>query len=178
MSNLAYTFINDDENEVSNLITDYAAQEKFTEDMWKSTVKLADGCYTEDAWVARYEDGEKRNVQRREDAGETIKRTKAGKIVASKAFPKSWNDSKSVISKALRFGKPLTDDEGNPLSRGDVVASYKEDAAEETNAKRSEKPAIEKIQTVLNAYATLYGELSGDEKATVRGLVDAIHLNA
>lgn len=176
MTQFAYTILNDDENEVSNLITDYCSQERFTEDMWKTTVKLAAGCIDEDGWVAHYEAGEARNVERRTAAGETFKYTKAGKLVASRAFPKSWNDAKAVVSKALRYNKPLLDDEGNPLSKADVMASYKEDSAEETNAKRNNKPAIEKIQTVIHAYATLYGELSDDEQATVRGLIDAIHL--
>ena len=178
-SAIAFTFINDDENEVSNLITDYAAQEKFTEDMWKTTVQLADGCYTEEAWVTKYEAGEQRNVERRErENGEVIKRTKAGKIVADKAFPKAWNASKAVISKALRHGKPLFDDEGNPLSKHDVMASYKEAAADERAANHNEKSAFEKIQTVLNAYAALYPEMSEEEKETVRTTVAAIHMAA
>lgn len=175
MSNLAYTFINDDENEVSNLITDYAAQERFVEDMWATTVKLAGGCYTEESWVEKYQDGEERNVARREAEGEVIKKTKAGKIVASKAFPKAWNDSKAVISKALRFNKPLHDSEGNPLSKNDVMDSYKEAQQDERMEGKPEKSAMEKIATVINAYGALYGELSDEERNTVRALVDAIH---
>jgi len=172
MQNVAFTIVEaDSTNPLSNVISDYVAGEQFQNDKWSTTVRLAADCNTSEEWKESYELAENDQAQRREWAGELIKRTKAGKVVASKAFPKTWNTDKVIIGKAMDNEVDLLDDEGNPKPKTALQQEYK-DKVEEG---KEDKTAFEKIMTTINTYGALYAQLDADEQETVKVFIGAIH---
>lgn len=170
-----FTIVEDDsENTLSNVITDYQAAEQFETDKWGDMVReaaavtdmlLADD-ERADAWKVTYLEAESVQVGRRdaaellkpEDERQLVPRTKGGKIVASKAFPKTWNTDKAIIGKALAAGCALMED-GNPKAKTALQTEYKEAAADQ-----DDKPVMEKLQTVANTWNALFGQLTTDDE--------------
>jgi hypothetical protein len=176
MNTFAYTIVeSNSDNELSNVISDYVVGNQFQEDKWSKAVMIAyDGNHDADSWKEYCEGAEEDQASRREKAGELVKRTKAGKVVASAAFPKTWNTDKSIIGKALAAGVALVDDEGNAKPKTALQAEYRE-ANEEG---KEEKSAYEKIGTVLNAYKALFAQLSTSEQEIVMEDLARFHSSA
>ena len=174
MSALAFQIVEaNSSNELSNVISDYVAGEQFQSDKWNKTVRIAyDNHHDEDSWKDYCTSAEDDQASRREAQGEVIKRTKSGKVVASAAFPKTWNTDKAIIGKALHEGVSLVDADGEPKAKSALQNEYREAAADA----KVEKPAYEKITTVINAYQTLYRQLEDDsERRTIKDIMDAFH---
>ena len=146
----------DSDNELSNVISEYVVNEQHASDKWATMVTIAyNGNYDADGWKAYYESAEEDQAHRRELGGEEIARTKAGKVIASKAFPKTWNTDKSIIGKALKEGVELVDENGNPKGKTAIQNEYREAAAEG----KEEKTVLEKLQIAANTYNSLYAKL-------------------
>lgn len=156
-------------NQLASVITDYQAAEQFESDKWGDACRIAaeSGCYSKEEWKEFYQQAEEEQAAARERTGETIARTKAGKVIASKAFPKTWNTDKAIIGKAIDAGADLIDSDGNPIPKDKVQAAYK--------AEPSDKSDFDKILTTINTYKALYHKLDADEQITVRQLIDAVH---
>ena len=161
-------------NPLASVITDYAAAEQFENDKWGDAVSLAydtDLCRTRtsEEWKNYYLNAEIEQVAVRVAAGEDVKHTKAGKIVASKAFPKTWNTDKAIIGKALDSGLELFDADGKPKPKSALQEEYKE------VPKENERTAMEKIMTTINTYGALYDQLTDDEKEMARIAIGVFH---
>ena len=173
MSTPAFTIVEaDSNNELSNVISEYVVNEAHASDKWGTMVNYAHaGNYNAEEWKVEYERAEEDQAHLRELAGETIQRTKAGKVIASKAFPKTWNTDKAIIGKALKEDVGLHDEDGKPKGKTAIQAEYREAVAEY----REEKPAYEKIATVINAYEALFDKLESTEKVIIRDMVESFH---
>ena len=160
-------------NPLASVITDYAAAEQFENDKWADamSIAVAEGCEDKGHWESVYLIAEEEQVSARERLGEVVKRTKAGKIVASKAFPKTWNTDKAIIGKALDSGISLTDDDGKIKPKSALQEEYKE-------VPKEERSAMEKILTTINTYGALYDQLTDDEKELARTAIGVIHTNS
>ena len=176
MSNAAFSIPSTDYvNPLANVITDYQASEQFEKDKWGDAVRLAFDTSlirsrTADEWKTYYTEAEAEQVAARMAAGENIHMTKAGKVVASKAFPKTWNTDKSIIGKALEAGVDLFDDMGEPKPKSALQEEYKEAGSTDV-----EKTAMEKIITTINTYGALYGQLSDEDKEVARTMIAVLH---
>jgi len=170
---VAFTIVEaDSDNELSNVISEYVVNEAHATDKWGTMVRLAyDGNYDSDGWKAEYERAEEDQATKRSIGGESIERTKAGKVIASKAFPKTWNTDKSIIGKALAEGIDLVDGDGNPKGKTALQTEYREKAADE----KVEKPAFEKVATVINAYESLFVQMSITEQEIIKEMIDTFH---
>ena len=161
-------------NPLADVITNYAAAEQYDTDKWGEMVRLTfkadDGTVMDaDEWKNYYLDAELEQAAVRESAGEVIPHTKKGVIIASKAFPKTWNTDKAIIGKALAEGIELFDDDGQPKGKTALQKEYK-DADKDTD-----KTAFEKIMTTINTLNTLYGQLgTQDEVDAVNAAVNQI----
>ena len=157
---------------LSEVITDYQLGERLQKDKWGAAVTIAfnSGATNREEWRDYFGYAEEEQGSARERRGEIIARTIAGKIVATKAFPKTWNTDKHIIGKAIDAGVPLLDSAGNPIPKDKIQDSYKA-----VVAPKSDKTPYEKIITVINAYQALYGELSNDDQDSVRDMMDVIH---
>jgi hypothetical protein len=148
-------------NVLSNVISDYVAGEQFAQNKWRDLVMYAyEGNYTADSWKVECEVAEEDQAKRREQAGEKIARTEAGKVIASKTFPKTYRTDKYIVGKALAEGVDLVDVDGKPKPKTALQDEYKAKVAEH----KEEKPAREKLATVINAYNALFDECSLEDQ--------------
>ena len=161
-------------NPLADVITNYAAAEQYDTDKWGEMVRLTfksdDGTVMDfEEWKDYYLDAEAEQAGVRESAGEVIPRTKKGAIVASKAFPKTWNTDKAIIGKALAEGIELFDDDANPKPKSALQKEYKE------ADKDSDRTAYEKILTTINTFGSLYGQLgTQDEVDAAKAAIESI----
>lgn len=160
-------------NPLASVITDYSAAERFEADKWGEAVRLTMDPDTglvmsAEEWKDYYAAAEREQADVRMAAGEDIPMTKAGKIIASKAFPKTWNTDKAIIGKALTEGLDLFDEDGNPKAKSALQNEYKE-------VPKEEKSAFDKIITTINTYNALYGQLTDEEKEVARIAIGAVH---
>ena len=124
---------------------------------------------TSEQWKDYFLTAEEEQVIAREANGEVVKRTKAGNIVASRAFPKTWNTDKAIIGKALAEGLDLFDEDGKPKAKSALQQEYKD------TPKDSDKTAMEKILTTCNTFASLYGQLENqDERDLAKAAIMAV----
>ena len=171
--NAVFTIVESDSpNELANVISDYVAGEQFEANKWADMVMYAyNGNYDADGWKGACETAEEDQAGRREAKGEKIERTKAGKVICSKAFPKTYRTDKAIIGKALQEGVSLVDADGIAKPKSALQEEYKE-AAE---VSKPEKPAYEKITTVINAYEALFDQLTHEEQGIISGMVTQFH---
>ena len=162
-------------NPLADVITNYAAAEQYDTDKWGEMVRLTyksdDGTvFDAEGWKEYYLDAESEQAAVRESAGEVIPRTKkTGAIVASKAFPKTWNTDKAIIGKALTEGIELFDDTGEVKPKSALQKEYR-DAEKDTD-----KTAFEKILTTINTLNTLYSQLgTQDEVDAAKAAIEQI----
>lgn len=153
--------VEDYTNPLASVITDYQAAEQFESDKWSEAVSLTmvDGVVMSgDQWKDYYLKAEEEQVASRESNGEIVKRTKKGKIVASQAFPKTWNTDKAIIGKALTEGLDVFDADGNPKAKSALQKEYAD------TPKDSDKSDYEKILTTINTFQSLYGKLTDQDE--------------
>ena len=160
-------------NPLAAVITDYQMAEEVETNKWQDAIGLAiaGGFDTKEQWEAYYLEAEEEQVCAREQLGEVIKRTQAGKIVARRAFPSTWNTDKAIIGKALDEGVPLVDSDGNVKAKGQLQDEYKA----EHEATLVEKTAFEKIKAPINAYKALFKELTPEQQESILAEMNAFH---
>ena len=174
MNNVFTIPTTDYSNPLADVITDYQCHEQYEIDKWSEAVSLTriddETVMSADQWKEYYLEAESENVVARELNGEVVKRTKkTGAIVASAAFPKTWNTDKAIISKALDTGIDLFDEDGKPKPKSALQKEYKD------TPKDSDKSAMEKILTTISTYGALYAQLDSDEQELARTAMAVIH---
>lgn len=160
-------------NPMCKTIDDCGAVAQGSEDTWGDMMAfaVAQGCSSEEDWKLAYSVVEGEWVDRRRVHGEHPKTSRTGKIVAKGTFPDLWNTYKSNISKALRLGVSLVDDNGNYMRRSALSKKYKEIEAT-TGSKLSDYEKAKKLLTTT--IPVLYSRCGMADKLALDSLMQDI----
>lgn len=151
-------------NGLSDAIVTSMATEDIQKGQWAKYIGYAvdKGVTTESEWAFETDVAEELILEQKRKFDEPIVIFKGGKkegqVNCSQTFSKNWNNCKSIIATALRYGVSLVDEDGNPKAK---TALEKEYGALKD---KDEKSAMEKLVTVANTFNALYGQLETDEE--------------